>query len=112
MDTVSARSWITLDVTKKLFADSGQDFGALKKSAITKDFRPVVLNAKANIEIKQQVRSFKSHNVIGKLEGSDPKLNGEYVIYTAHWDHLGRHPELQGDQISTVQSITHRVWHQ
>jgi Zn-dependent M28 family amino/carboxypeptidase len=99
MDAVSARSWITLDVTKKLFADSGQDFDALKKSAITKNFRPLVLNAKANIEIKQQVRSFKSHNVIGKLEGSDPKLNGEYVIYTAHWDHLGRHPELQGDQI-------------
>src|SRR6476619_2329913 len=99
VDAVSARSWITLDVAKKLFADSGHDFDGLKKSAITKDFRPVVLTAKANIEIKQQIRSFKSHNVIGKLEGSDPKLNGEYVIYTAHWDHLGRHPELQGDQI-------------
>src|SRR6201993_3315847 len=99
MDAVSARSWITLDVAKKLFADSGQDFDGLKKSAITKDFKPVVLNAKANIQIKQQIRSFKSHNVIGKFEGSDPKLNGEYVIYTAHWDHLGRHPELQGDQI-------------
>jgi Zn-dependent M28 family amino/carboxypeptidase len=99
MDAVAARSWITLDVAKKLFADSKQDFDALKKSAITKDFRPVILDAKANIEIEQQVRSFKSHNVIGKLEGSDPKLNGEYVIYTAHWDHLGRHPELQGDQI-------------
>jgi len=99
MDAVSARSWITLDVAKKLFADSGQDFEALKKSATRKPFRPVVLNAKANIDIKQQVRSFKSHNVIGKLEGSDSKLNGEYVIYTAHWDHLGRHSELQGDQI-------------
>ncbi|PYI73136.1 MAG: peptidase M28 [Verrucomicrobia bacterium] len=99
MDAVSARSWITLDVAKKLFADSGQDFDGLKKSAITKNFRPVTLNAKANIAIKQQVRSFKSHNVIGKVEGSDPKSNGEYVIYTAHWDHLGRHLELQGDQI-------------
>jgi Zn-dependent M28 family amino/carboxypeptidase len=99
MDAVSARSWITLDIAKKLFADSGQNFDALKKSAITGAFRPVVLNAKANIDIKQEVRSFKSHNVIGKLEGSDPKLSGEYVIYTAHWDHLGRHPELQGDQI-------------
>jgi Zn-dependent M28 family amino/carboxypeptidase len=99
MDAVPARSWITLDVAKKLLADSGQDFDALKKSAITRDFRPVALKAGANIDIKQQVRSFKSHNVIGKLEGSDPKLSGEYVIYTAHWDHLGRHPELQGDQI-------------
>ena len=99
MDAVSARSWITLDTAKKLLANCGQDFDALKKSAITKEFRPVPLNAKANIEIKQQIRSFKSHNVIGKLEGDDPKLRDEYIIYTAHWDHLGRHPELQGDQI-------------
>jgi Zn-dependent M28 family amino/carboxypeptidase len=100
MDTVGARSWITLDVAKKLLADCGRDFDALKKTTITKEFRPVTLEAKANIEIKQQLRLFKSHNVIGKLEGSDPKLRDEYVIYTAHWDHLGRHPELQGDQIS------------
>jgi len=100
MDTVGARSWITLDVAKKLLADCDRDFDVLKKTTITKEFRPVMLEAKANIEIKQQVRSFKSHNVIGKLEGSDPKLRDEYVIYTAHWDHLGRHPELQGDQIS------------
>ena len=99
MDAVSARSWITLDVAKKLLADCGQNFDAVKKLAVTKDFQPVTLNAKANIEIKQQIRSFKSHNVIGKLEGSDSKLRDEYIIYTAHWDHLGRHPELQGDQI-------------
>src|SRR5437867_8671152 len=98
-DAVSVRSWITLDVAKKLLADCGQDFEALKKSAVTKDFRPVTLNAKTDIQIKQQIREFKSHNVIGKLEGSDAKLKDEYVIYTAHWDHLGRHPELQGDQI-------------
>jgi Zn-dependent M28 family amino/carboxypeptidase len=99
MDAVSARSWITLDVAKKIVADCGQDFEELKKAAVTKDFRPVTLNAKAGIQIKQQIREFKSHNVIGKLEGSDAELKDEYVIYTAHWDHLGRHPELQGDQI-------------
>src|SRR6266576_4260719 len=99
MDAVSARSWITLDVAQKLLADCGQNFEAVKKSAVTKDFQPVMLKAKANIEIKQQIRAFKSHNVIGKLEGRDSKLRDEYIIYTAHWDHLGRHPELQGDQI-------------
>src|SRR5437773_1865738 len=71
-DAVSARSWMTIDVAKKLFADCAQDFDALKRSAVTKDFRPVVLNAKANIDIKQALRSFKSHNVIGKFEGADP----------------------------------------
>src|SRR5207237_3058255 len=59
----------------------------------------VALKAQASVEIKQQVCSIKWHNVIGKLEGSDPKLKDEYVIYSAHWDHLGKHPDLQGDQI-------------
>jgi Zn-dependent M28 family amino/carboxypeptidase len=99
MDAVSARAWITVDVAKKLLGDCGHDFDALKKSAIKKDFRPVPLSGKANVEIKQQIRSFKSHNVIGKLDGSDSRLREEYIIYTAHWDHLGRHLELQGDQI-------------
>ena len=99
-DAVEARSWITLDTAKKLLAACGQEFDTLKKSAIAKGFRPVALSGEANISIKQQLRSFKSHNVIGKLEGSDPKLRDEYLFYTAHWDHLGRRPELQGDQIS------------
>ncbi len=99
MDAVQVRSWITLDVAKKLLSDCGQDFEALKKSALSKDFRPVALDAKANFAIKQDVRSFKSHNVIGKLEGTDPKLGNEYVIFSAHWDHLGKHSELKGDQI-------------
>ena len=99
MGAVEARSWITLDAAKKMLADCGQDLEALKKVALSKSFRPVALNAKSNIGITQSLRSFKSHNIIGKLEGNDPKLRDEYVIYTAHWDHLGRRPELQGDQI-------------
>ncbi len=96
---VSVRSWITLDVAKKLLGDCGQDFDALKKAAVNKDFQPVTLSAKASFDIKQQVRSFKSHNVIGKLEGGDAKLRDEFVIFSAHWDHLGKHPEMEGDQI-------------
>ncbi|MBV9008282.1 MAG: M28 family peptidase [Verrucomicrobia bacterium] len=96
---VGVRSWITLDVAKTLLAGCGQDFDTLKKSAVSRDFRPVALNAQVNFDLKQQLRSFKSHNVIGKIEGSDAKLRDEYIIYSAHWDHLGRHSELQGDQI-------------
>src|SRR3954447_9355401 len=96
---VQIRSWITLDIAKKLLADSGQDFDGLKKAALTKEFRPVALKAKANFDLKQTVRPFKSRNVVGKIDGSDPKLKDEWVLYTAHWDHLGRHEELKGDQI-------------
>lgn len=99
MGAVQIRSWIALDVAKKLLAQSGQDFEALKKAALTKEFRPVTIGAKASFDLKQTVRPFKSRNVVGKLQGSDPKLKEEWIMYTAHWDHLGRHEELKGDQI-------------
>ncbi|HJT45807.1 MAG TPA: M28 family peptidase, partial [Chthoniobacterales bacterium] len=96
---VPVRSWITLEVAKKLLSDAGRNFDDLKRAALSKDFRPVTLPIKASFDIKQNVRSFKSHNVISKLVGSDPDLKDQYVIYSAHWDHLGKHPELKGDQI-------------
>ena len=99
VDQLGVRSWVTLDVAKKLLADSGQDFDALKQAAISKDFRPVPLGATANFTLKQEVRSFKSDNVVGKIDGRDPKLKDEWIIYTAHWDHLGKHPDVEGDQI-------------
>src|SRR5712691_5283082 len=99
MSTIAVRSWITLESAKKLFAASGKNYDELKKAALNKDFRPVSLGAKANLAIKNKIREFKSHNVVGKLEGGDPKRKDEYIIYSAHWDHLGRDPRLQGDQI-------------
>jgi Zn-dependent M28 family amino/carboxypeptidase len=99
MGRAAVESWITTDRAKELFTASGQDFDALKKAALSKDFKPVVLNAKANMTVKNTLREINSNNVIGKLEGSDPALKNEYVIYTAHWDHLGRDPKLTGDQI-------------
>lgn len=84
---------------KEITGESGQDFDTLKKAALSKDFRPVSLGAKADFDLKQAIRSFKSHNVVGKIEGSDPKLKDEWILYSAHWDHLGKHSELEGDQI-------------
>jgi Zn-dependent M28 family amino/carboxypeptidase len=99
MNRVAVESWITNDRARELFTAGGQDFDALKKAAVSKDFKPVALNAKANIQVKNTLREINSNNVIAKLEGSDPALKNEYVIYTAHWDHLGHDPKLQGDQI-------------
>jgi Zn-dependent M28 family amino/carboxypeptidase len=96
---VAVESWITTDRAKELFAATGQDFDALKKAAVSKDFKPVELTAKANFDVRNTVREINSANVVAKLEGSDATLKNEYVIYSAHWDHLGRDPKLQGDQI-------------
>jgi len=99
MTRAAVEGWITLDRAKELLTASGQDFEALKKAAVTKDFKPVTLNAKANLEVKNTIREISSANVVAKLEGSDPVLKNEYIVYSAHWDHLGRDEKLTGDQI-------------
>jgi Zn-dependent M28 family amino/carboxypeptidase len=96
---VPVEGWITYAKAAELCKLAGQNLEALKKLAIQKDFKPVALDAKATFVVKNDLRNVDSHNVIAKLEGSDPKLKDEYVIYTAHWDHEGRDPSLKGDQI-------------
>jgi Zn-dependent M28 family amino/carboxypeptidase len=96
---VPVEGWITYAKAAELCKLAGKDLAVLKKAATSKDFRPVVLDAKANFTVKNELRNVDSHNVIAKLEGSDEKLKDEYVIYTAHWDHLGKDTTLQGDQI-------------
>lgn len=96
---VAVESWITLDKARELFRNAGLDFDSLHKAATRKDFRPVALDAKATFRVRNQVREIQSKNVVAKLEGSDPVLKDEYVIYTAHWDHLGKDTTLKGDQI-------------
>jgi Zn-dependent M28 family amino/carboxypeptidase len=58
-----------------------------------------MLNGLASWKVRNTVRRVQSRNVIAKLEGSHPALRDEYVVYSAHWDHFGRNPSLEGDQI-------------
>jgi len=106
-DAVEVRSWITLDVAKKLLADCGQDFDGLKKSAITKEFRPVALNAKVNMDIKQQIHSFKSHNVIASSTGAirNCRTNTSFIPRTGIIS--GVTPNCKATRFSMEQSITH-----
>jgi Zn-dependent M28 family amino/carboxypeptidase len=96
---VAVESWITDAKAKELFAAAGQNFDALKKVALSRDFKPVPLKATANLTVKTALREVDSRNVVAKLEGVDPKLKDEYIVYTAHWDHMGRDEKLTGDQI-------------
>jgi Zn-dependent M28 family amino/carboxypeptidase len=96
---VAVEGWITIEKAKQLFGAAGHDFDKLKRSSLSKDFRPVPLGAKASFSFRNSLREITSQNVVARLDGSDPKLKNEFVIYTAHWDHLGRNPGLEGDQI-------------
>jgi Zn-dependent M28 family amino/carboxypeptidase len=95
---VPVEGWITLDKARALFAGGGQDFDRLHAAAQTKEFTPVPLDAKASFTVRITTRRIDSKNVVAKLEGGDRK--DEYVVYTAHWDHLGRDTSLRGDQIN------------
>ena len=99
MSRVAIEGWMSLEQSKKLFALAGKDFDALKRQAVTRQFRPVPFGVTASITLNNTVRTVQSRNVVGKLEGSSRSLNDEYVVYTAHWDHLGIGPEVNGDKI-------------
>src|SRR5499426_443096 len=99
MGRVNVEGWITLDRAKELMRVAGQDFDTLKKQAATRDFKPVPLGVTASMMNQNKLRTIDSQNVVAKVEGTDPALKDEYVVYTAHWDHLGIGPEVNGDRI-------------
>jgi Zn-dependent M28 family amino/carboxypeptidase len=94
---VSVQSWMPEPAARNYLQQMGQDFDQLKRSALQKDFRPVALNAQVTFNLQQQIREVNSRNVVAKLEGATKP--DEYIIYTAHWDHLGRDPNMAGDNI-------------
>ena len=90
---IAASVALNNDKAVELFAASGQDLAALRTSAVSREFRPVPLNASISVHAKNEVREIDSANVVAKIDGSDPKLRQEYVIYSGHWDHLGHQGE-------------------
>jgi Zn-dependent M28 family amino/carboxypeptidase len=99
MGRVAIEGWMTLDRGRQLLKMAGQDFDTLKQQAATRAFRPVALGVTASMTLHNKLRTIDSRNVVAKLEGSDPSLKDQYVIYSAHWDHLGIGPAVNGDRI-------------
>ena len=100
MSRVNIEGWITEPKTREIIQAAGFSFDELKKQAVRRDFKPVTLGAHAKLAIEQKIRRINSNNVVGKIEGSDPKLKDQYVIYTAHWDGYGIGiPNDKGDKI-------------
>jgi Zn-dependent M28 family amino/carboxypeptidase len=94
------RSWITDKAARQLMLLGGLDLDKLRKQAESRDFKPVNLNLKASINIKSEIKQLESSNVAALFPGSDPKLKDQFVIFTAHWDHLGIGiPNAKGDNI-------------
>ncbi|MDF3076841.1 MAG: family metallo-hydrolase [Sphingobacteriaceae bacterium] len=89
--------WVTAPATQKLFEAAGLDT-ALMQKAKQKGFKPVPMGLKLTTSVQVKVKKDMSHNVIAKITGS--KRPNEYIIYSAHWDHLGvGTPDATGDSI-------------
>lgn len=94
---LDVQGWITTEAAKKLLVAGGQDSAILAKADI-RGFKGTSLNETLSTNIHTKVTRNQSHNVIGKITGS--KYPNEYIIYTAHWDHLGiGTPDKNGDSI-------------
>lgn len=89
--------WLTTEAANKVFEAStieNKDFNAL---ALNKDFKPIPLGLTASLKITNTIERDVSKNVVGLIEGTDQK--DEYIIYSAHWDHLGIGHPVDGDSI-------------
>lgn len=94
------KAWTTEDAMRQILALAGQDLDALRESARSPDFQPVSLGIRTSIEIENKVRRVQTANVLGTLPGRDPELSKQYVVYSAHHDHLGiGNPNAEGDTI-------------
>ncbi|MBU6393193.1 MAG: M28 family peptidase [Sphingomonadales bacterium] len=97
-DQTAANGWIQKPVAEAILKAAGKDLAALTAAAQQKGFRPVSLGLKASLSFDNTIEKANSHNVVGLLPGKTRP--DEYVLYSAHWDHLGRcKPDATGDDI-------------
>jgi Zn-dependent M28 family amino/carboxypeptidase len=92
---VPIQGWITLAAARELFKRSGFDYDHLKAAANRRGFTAVPFQGTTlNVQANSTITYMTTRNVIGLIRGS--KRPNEYVLYTAHWDHLGVKPDLPG----------------
>lgn len=97
---LQVKSWVTEDAARRLLKLADKDLDALEAAAASRDFHPIDLGLIARTRLKSETKQSRAPNVAGVLRGRDPKLAGEYVVVTAHWDHLGiGEPDSTGDAI-------------
>jgi Zn-dependent M28 family amino/carboxypeptidase len=91
--------WVTSEAAAKLLAALNLNVETALEAANKRGFQAQPLNAKVNVNMEFRVSDINTGNVIGMVQGSDPKLKSEAVIFTAHWDHLGIGVPVNGDAI-------------
>ncbi|MEX0691729.1 MAG: M28 family metallopeptidase [Gemmatimonadales bacterium] len=94
---VAVEGWLSHEAALAIFAQSGAEYEQLKARAAQRGFRPVSLGTTATLSLGNAIERSRSQNVVARLPGGAAR--DEYVLYTAHWDHLGTDPTATGDGI-------------
>ncbi len=89
--------WLTRDKAIEIFKASGKDLSNFNSKSKAADFKAIPLGMNISIDIENGIKKDVSKNVVAKITGS--KNPDEYVIYSAHWDHLGVGIPIDGDSI-------------
>ena len=98
-DRCAIESWVTARAAEQIFDRAGMSLGRAYRTALSREFEPADLGLTASVSMDITHRDIRSYNVAAMLHGSDPDMKDEYVVYTAHWDHLGIGIVADGDSI-------------
>jgi len=97
---LKVKAWMTESASARLLASSAKDLKKLQAAATKRDFEPEELTTDVTLKLHSKFEHVRSPNVVGIVKGSDKKLSNEYVVYSAHYDHLGiGEPDATGDKI-------------
>ena len=96
---IGVRGWITDSAATALLAQAGLNMATLRKQAESRSFRPVPTGIIIDASMKNSLAHLSANNIVGVVRGIDPKVRDEYVAYSAHWDHFGIGPAVNGDSI-------------
>jgi len=98
--SLAVRAWMTDAAARKVMKLAGQDLAELRHQAASRNFKPIALKLKAEIDLKSELTRVEASNVAGILEGTDKNLKKKYLVLSAHSDHLGiGEPDKTGDRI-------------
>ncbi len=96
---VPLKAWMTEESVRKILLMNGFSFDSLMKLAEQKTFKPIPLNLTMTTSMRSTIRTMETNNIAGKIQGSDPQLKDQYIVFSAHYDHFGIGRPINGDSI-------------
>ena len=96
---LALQGWVSRSAAEQVVTMARLDFETLLETARSDNFRPVFTGVRTTADVRSEARRFVDYNVVGLLPGGDPELAEEFLVITAHYDHLGVGEAIDGDSI-------------